>query len=333
MNEPEISPAAFSKLKEKPAVPPIIAVTGGKGGTGKTLVATNLAVAFSQKDFRVLLVDSDVENPNSFILLGKRLEDEPVSSQPVNIFVPKFNHDRCVKCGDCQKGCYRHAILQFPGQFPSVMEHLCSGCGVCEKICAYSAIDGNSRSIGMQYFYPQVFKGLDLLVGELTPSEALSAHIVEHIIEQTKNPDIYGQYDLIIFDSAPGAHCDVEKVLKNADLIISITEPTPFGEHDLNRILELLKTIDKKSYFVINRADLTQEGKALVEKYSQNQFVEFLGNINVDKTLMEDYARGNPFVLDPRNFPAKNQFLEIFEKVKLKIDHIAKKERNKNDIR
>ncbi|RLI65002.1 MAG: hypothetical protein DRO88_05790 [Promethearchaeia archaeon] len=315
MNEEQSDEKISSHTSSNSSFPPILAVTGGKGGTGKTLIATNLAVTFSKNNFKVLLVDCDVENPNSYILLGKKLDDESVESQSIDIFVPKFNKNACVKCGDCQKACYRHAILQFPDHFPSVMPHLCSGCEVCQKICSYNAIDSSYRPIGKKYYYPQTYEGLDLLVGELTPSEALSAHIVEHLIDEVQKPEIYSKYDLIIFDSAPGAHCDVEKILNASDMVISITEPTPFGEHDLNRILELLEIIDKNSYFIINRANLTKEGEDLSKRLSSYESIEYLGSVDVDKTLMEDYALGEPFSLDPRTFPAKTQFLEIFEQI------------------
>ncbi|MCF2139442.1 MAG: AAA family ATPase [Candidatus Lokiarchaeota archaeon] len=301
--------------------PPIIAVTGGKGGTGKTLVATNLAVAFTQSNSRVLLVDCDVENPNTFILLGKSLENKLVSSQPIDIFIPKFNKEKCVKCGICQKGCYRHAILQFPEHYPSLMEHLCSGCQVCQRICPHDAIEAGARQIGTKYFIPNAFENLDLLVGELTPSEALSAFIVENLISQATTPEIMNQYDIIIIDSAPGAHCDVEKILNASDMVISVTEPTPFGEHDLNRILELLRLINKPSYFILNRSNLTNESDFLTKKLSSD-ITKYLGNIEVDKTIMEDYAKGKPFVQDSRTFPAKNQFLEIFHKIQAIIKPI-----------
>lgn len=293
---------------------PSIAITGGKGGTGKTLVATNLAVSFANAGKRVLLVDCDVENPNTNILLGKSFGDDDVQSEPVMIYKPSFNQDLCTQCSLCRTSCYRHAILQFPDHFPSLMEQMCSGCKTCEKICPTQAIDPSYRLIGMRYFAADVKPNLDLIVGELTPSEALSAHIVENLIAWAFTPANYTNYDLIVFDTAPGAHCDVEKTLLAADVVINVTEPTPFGEHDLRRILELLQLIQKKSYVIMNRANLTEDAQEILNNVTSKS-LEYLGKIDIDRILIEDYAKGEPFVLDSRTFPAKTQFQEIFHTV------------------
>ena len=292
-----------------------VAITGGKGGTGKTLVATNLAVKFALDGFKVLLVDCDVENPNANILLGKNLTDSKVSSSEVNIFLPIFDENICTKCGKCRDVCYRHAILQFPKMYPSLMEPMCSGCEVCQKVCDVGAIKNDERSIGKQYFIPKVLPNFDLLLGELKEGESVSVKIVEHILDYAAELQKTNLYDIMVIDTAPGAHCDVERSLMDADQVICITEPTPFGEHDMKRILELIKIIGTDASFIINRAGITDYKEPIIKMTSKLN-VPLIGEIPTDKLVIENYAKGIPFVMDERDFPAKKAFLKIYEKIK-----------------
>lgn len=295
-----------------------IAITGGKGGTGKTLVATNLAVQFAKDGYSVLLIDTDVENPNTNILLGSSLTERKVKEKPVQIFTPEFDTTKCNKCGKCREVCYRHAILQFPGQFPSIMDHMCSGCTLCQRICPNDAISSKGRIIGKSYFLPEVYTNLDLLIGELTPGEAVSVLIVEDILEIATEIMIDKEYDLVIIDTAPGAHCDVEKSLNAADQIIAVTEPTPFGLHDLKRILELLNLNNHTASVILNRSNLSEFRSPLLAIFKE-EHLEILGEIPVDQQIIEDYAKGVPFVLDSNDFLGKHAFLGIYSEVKKRI--------------
>ncbi|MFX1234603.1 MAG: AAA family ATPase, partial [Promethearchaeota archaeon] len=224
----------------------IICITGGKGGTGKTLVAVNLAVMYRNEGFKVLLIDGDVENPNSYLLLNGKLED----GEEVPFFVPKIDEERCTKCGLCAENCLSHALLYIKDAVPIPVLNLCSGCKLCYKICPPKAIIADSRIIGN--LYKTQIKNIDLLIGELIPSEARSAVIVKALMEKLDiilddNPS---KYDIIIFDTAPGAHCDVEELIQHADYIIPVTEPTKFGQLDLFRIIDLIKLL-KKQFKVI----------------------------------------------------------------------------------
>ena len=267
---------------------------------------------------RVLLIDCDVENPNSNILLNKSLQDADVQVQPITIFAPVFNEDLCVKCDVCRTACYRHAILQFPGNIPSVMDHMCSGCRTCQKVCPTSAISDSRRPIGNQYFLPAVHPNLDVLVGELNPTEAVSVLIVEQILEYGRTLQEQNNYDYVVIDTSPGAHCDVETALSSADVIACVTEPTPFGEHDLKRILSLITLLNKSAHVILNRANLTDYRKPIYD-LTASPDIDLLGEIPLDPIVIEDYAKGTPFVLDERDFPAKSAFLTIYEKISAKF--------------
>lgn len=291
-----------------------IAITGGKGGTGKTLIATNLATQFAKEGKSVLLIDTDVENPNSNILLDVPLNGKNVQESFVKIFTPNFDPELCSKCGLCRDSCYRHAILQFPNQTPSLLEHMCSGCQTCAKICPEKAISAKGRTIGKQYYIPDISPNLDLLIGELTPGEAVSVLIVEEILEFSQKLISKKNYDLIILDTAPGAHCDVEKSLGAADQIIAVTEPSPFGSHDLKRIIELIHLNKGNPSIILNRSNLCNyRDKILDEITAMN--VSLLGEIPVDRCIIENYAKGKPFINDERDFPGKEAFLQIYRKI------------------
>jgi MinD superfamily P-loop ATPase len=302
---------------------PSVAVTGGKGGTGKSLIATNFAVKFAHEGKRVLLIDCDVENPNTNILLGKDLQQLTGEVTPITIFTPKFDTTKCVQCKICRSGCYRHAILQFPKQYPSVLEHMCSGCETCRRLCPQDAIYAGSREIGIRYFFPESgYPNLHLLIGELHPSEAMSVEIVKNILAYSEALAQKYHYDLLIIDTAPGAHCDVEQSLVDARVIVCVTEPTPFGEHDLNRILELIRLIGQQASIILNRADMA-DYRAPIFALADRQNSVVIGEIPLDRMIVEDYARGQPFALDPRDFPAKQKFEAIFRKITAMIAPIT----------
>lgn len=300
-----------------------IAITGGKGGTGKTLIATNLAIYLANSGYRTLLIDCDVENPNSNILLGISLTSQEVEKKRISMFKPEFVKDSCTKCGICRSACYRHAILQFPDQYPTLLEHMCSGCKTCQKVCPTGAIITDSRDIGNRYFIPQAYSNLDLLVGELNPSEAISVKIVEALFHYSEKLSKKKTYDFVIIDTAPGAHCDVEKSISDADLVIAVTEPTPFGEHDLNRILDLLEVVGQKADIILNRSNLTHYQEPLRSLAKSRQCI-IVGEIPVDSIVIEDYAKGKPFILDSRDFPAKTAFelicSQILKKISLELN-------------
>ena len=295
--------------------PVIICVTGGKGGTGKTLVAVNLATMFKNEGYKTLLVDGDSENPNTYLLLGGELGNK----KEVLFFKPSINEDKCTKCGLCAQNCVPHALLHVKDSFPIPILAVCSGCKLCYKICPVDAIEADYKTVG--WIYELKEKGIDLLVGELKPGEARSASVIEALledleykIEQTKE-----EYDVVIIDTAPGAHCDVEELIEEADYVIPVTEPTRFGLTDLIRINELIELLHKEYRVIVNRSTLLGYKNQFFEDLDKLN-LDILGKIPLHDEVVNSYCVGIPLMEEKKDNedmgPAYSAFLDIYKNVK-----------------
>jgi len=295
-------------------IPKIICVTGGKGGTGKTLVAVNLATMFKNEGKKVLLIDGDVENPNTFLLLSGKLENK----KNVPFFKPKIIEKKCTKCGLCAENCAPHALLHIKDTYPIPILAMCSGCRLCYKICPTGAIEEDYKIVGWTYFTR--VDGISLLLGELKPTEARSASIVEVLLEEVgkiieNEPE---KYDYIILDTAPGAHCDVELLIDKADKVIPVTEPTIFGKLDLLRIIELIGLLDKDFRVIINRSSLSGYKDQFLREMEELNII-ILGDIPLDDDIVISYCQGKPLMDENSEFKGGvgyHSFQKIFENLK-----------------
>jgi MinD superfamily P-loop ATPase len=290
--------------------PKIICVTGGKGGTGKTLCAVNLAVMFKNEGNKVLLIDGDVENPNTYLLLNGKLENK----KEVPFFKPKIIEEKCTKCGLCAQNCLANALLHVKDTYPIPMLTLCSGCQLCYKICPENAIEADSKTIGV--IYSTNVNGLSLLLGELKPSEARSAAIVEALLEKLEDiiENEPNKFDIILLDTAPGAHCDVELLISDADIVIPITEPTKFGKLDLIRIMELIKLLGKESRVIVNRSSLLGFREQFLNELEKEN-IEILGDIPLDSDIVESYCQGTPIMEKNSKFNKEGAGYIAFTKI------------------
>ena len=274
----------------------LIGITGGKGGTGKSTVATSLATRLS-KNNRVLLVDADVDCPNDHLLLNIELN----KTMSVNQRIPKWDFDKCTKCGKCGAVCNENAIIAIKERLPIFEKSQCNGCGACEFVCPTKAITWDEKEIGAIYEGKLEKPNMDLLSGELNANEPISELIVNRLNEliEEKMTD----YDYIVIDTAAGTHCPVIAALELCDYVFAVTEPTPLGVHDLELILKLIKVLDKNANIVINRSDIGDEAPTheLAKKYDMS----VLCNIPFSMEIVKNYANGIPI-----EHPAIEQLVE-----------------------
>lgn len=265
----------------------IIGITGGKGGTGKTVLAVNLAVALAQMGKDVAYLDCDADCPSAHIIAGLELrEREEVSS-----FLPRFIEEKCMHCGKCVNACEFNALYQLKDKVPTLVDSLCSGCGACMIACPFGAIEESSKVIGWTYTANKY--GVEFFSGELKPSEPLS----EKIVDAVKQRGLANKHEIVIVDTAAGAHCPVVCALEGCDKAVAVTEPTFFGEHDLKVISEVLKKLEIPYETVVNRSTIS------------DRKIESTLQIPYDRAMVECYVEGIPIV---EKFPEHQISKKIF---------------------
>jgi len=267
-----------------------IAVTGGKGGTGKSTVSILLANKLRSKGKKVILVDADVECPNDYLLLGQQLK-KPVKQ--ILAQFPKLDQKKCQKCGLCVKNCRANAIFQpqttsGSGQgsgYPIFIHELCSGCGLCWHLCPHGAIGIQKKIIG-EVFENQVDENFYLVTGRSVGVVDETGPIVTKTKEAVLKLAAKIKADYLLIDTSVGMHCGVIRALLGSDLAYAVTEPTPLGAHDLELILKLLKILEVPAEIILNQADLGKHqlsgkiaykipySRELVEKYCQGKLAE-----------------------------------------------------------
>ncbi|MHA1581804.1 MAG: P-loop NTPase [Candidatus Baldrarchaeia archaeon] len=288
---------------------PTICVTGGKGGTGKSTIAVNLAIFFTLLGKKVLLADCDVDAPDIAILLNVNLG----SHEEVHQFVPQFNLDKCIKCGRCAEVCRSHAILHVKNSFPIFFKNLCTGCEACKLVCKSQAIEEGYKVIGWTSIGSAY--NIDIVSGELKLKEAESAAVVIAVKERIQKMLNTNKYDLVIIDTAPGAHCDVARSMIGSDIALAVTEPTPFGAHDLDLILRLAERINVKMKVVLNRSNLL-ENHDVIEEICKKHSTDIIAKIPLDDRILRSYVKGKPVLLDNLDSPGAKALIELGEKVK-----------------
>ena len=277
----------------------IIAVASGKGGTGKTTVAVNLALSINN----VQLLDCDVEEPNAHIFLKPVIEKE----QKVYIPVPEVNEEICTYCGKCRQVCVYNAFAVLPPQKDRkgsilVFTNLCHGCGACSYFCPQKAITEVNKEIGVIEIG---FSGkIEFIHGKLNVGEAMAPPLIRKVKEYI-NPT-----RTVIIDAPPGTSCPVVSSMKESDYCLLVTEPTPFGLNDLVLAVEVVRKLNIPFGVVINRADL---GDDKTEAYCQKENIPILMRIPFKKEIAEAYSQGENIV---EIFPGyKKEFLELFNKI------------------
>jgi len=274
----------------------IISIASGKGGTGKTLVATSLALSVKGRG-KVQLLDCDVEEPNDHVFLKPAI----TRSEAVTIPVPKVDEEKCTYCGECAEVCAYNAIAVFPKHI-LIFPELCHGCGACSYLCPEEAISEEGKEIGvMESGYSD---GIDFVQGKLSIGEAMAPPIIRRVKEQASHEET------VIIDVSPGTSCPVVEAVKGSDFCLLVTEPTPFGLNDLVLAVETVRRLDIPCGIVLNRAGV---GDRKVEEYCLKENIPILLTIPLDTEIAGLYSRGITLVEGMPQW--KENFLGLFDKI------------------
>lgn len=275
----------------------ILAIASGKGGTGKTTVAINIALAIENVQF----LDCDVEAPNARIFLKPTLGGE----KPVYFPLPKLIEKKCNFCGLCSKVCEWNAIAVINKKW-LLFSELCHGCGACWHLCPEKALKKGKIKLGV------IEKGkagnIDFVEGKLTIGQAVAPPVIEAVkkeIDVRKN---------VIIDVSPGTACPMVEAVKNSDFCLLVTEPTPFGLNDLILAVETLKKLHIPCAVVINRSDV---GDDKVDIFCQKNNIPILLRIPLSIEIARAYSKGEPLVNHYHNW--KNTFKQLFSSIKEKV--------------
>jgi MinD superfamily P-loop ATPase len=276
----------------------IVAVASGKGGTGKTSVAVNMALSIGN----VQLLDCDVEEPNAHLLLNPNIQ----STEPVYVLVPHINEELCAHCGECAKFCQYNALFVSPNKtlfFPE----LCHSCGGCTLACPKQIITEENRRIGALKFGS--VEDVKLVYGELDVGEPMAVPLIKAVKRQIQDNTN------VILDAPVGTSCPAIETVRESDFCVLVTEPTPFGLHDLKITVEVLRKMTIPCGVVVNRAGI---GDDKVYQYCKEGNIPVLMEIPYQRRIAELYSRGVPFSLEISEW--KEKFQSLFSEIKRLVE-------------
>jgi len=282
-----------------------LAVASGKGGTGKTTIAVSLALAASRSGIPVFFYDCDVEAPNAALFLHPEL-DQAVDA---SILVPEVKKDLCTLCGQCVEVCAYNA-LALVGDDVLVFHEMCHGCGSCTANCPENAIMEVPHRIGV---IESGFAGeIRFSHGRMDIGQAMATPIIHKM--KSGIPD--SEEGLVLLDAPPGSACPVVETARDMDHVLMVTEPTPFGFHDLRQAVKLVRgEMGVPVGVIINRDGI---GDEQVEQYCNEQDIPIYFRIPFDRAIAEGYSDGKPLIDIKPGF--KNEFLKMLERIAGQVD-------------
>jgi len=272
----------------------ILSIASGKGGTGKTTVAVNMVL--SLKDVQIL--DCDVEEPNVHLLLQPKINE----TKPVYISTPRVDEKKCDHCGKCSEFCEFNALFVTPEKVLFFPE-LCHSCGGCMLVCPKNAITEKNVEIGV--IKKGVAKGVELVYGELNVGEPMPVPVIKGVKKQIKSNKT------VIIDSPPGTSCPVVESIHGSDYCLLVSEPTPFGLHDLKIMVQVLEGLNIPFGVIINRAGI---GDRKIYDFCEEKDVPILLEIPFQRKIAELYSRGIPFVVEIPKW--KRKFKLLMDEIK-----------------
>lgn len=283
-----------------------IAVASGKGGTGKTLVATNLFNVIQKSGQTINLVDCDAEEPNDQQFIRGNLDCEEMVTQKV----PTIDTKACLFCGKCQEYCQYNAIILLPElKHIQVIEDLCHDCGACHFACKSNAISEREKPIGTITRY-ELESDCALIESQIEIGIYSPVPLINKAIKSTPDDQ------LTILDSPPGTSCPFIATVSNADFVVLVTEPTPFGLNDLQLAADTLIELKKPFGVVINRAGL---GDTKVYRYLEENDIPLLAEIPFDRRIAEYYSKGQ--LISNAMFDYSKQFNQLYATIKKQVEY------------
>ncbi len=275
-----------------------IAVASGKGGTGKTTVATNLASVMAEEGQKLVYIDCDVEEPNGHIFLKPAIRRRI----PAGIPIPQVDTEKCTGCGLCGQICQYSAIVVINKRVLTFPQ-LCNGCGGCSLICPVGAIKEVPRQIGVVEV--GTADGMDFVQGFLAIGEVRATPLIKKV--KGSAPPGEG---ISIVDAPPGTSCPVIESVKGADFVVLVTEPTPFGLNDLKLAVGMIRELSIPFGVVINRSNVGDEE---VKRYCQTEGIKILLEIPEDRQVAEAYSRGELAINALPEY--RSRFRQLFKSV------------------
>jgi len=281
----------------------IISVASGKGGTGKTTVSTNLAISLGGD---CTLMDCDVEEPNAHLFLHPRID----RSETIATFVPNVDESRCTLCRKCADIC-RFRAITVVGKKVLVFPKLCHSCGGCQAVCTEMAITEGSRELGVVELGNGA--GVPIIHGRIRIGEAMTPPLIRRV-RSSVNKD-----KTVIIDAPPGTSCPVIAAIRGADFVLLVTEPTPFGLHDLQLAVGVVRILGIPCGLVINRADM---GDDRVWEYARTEQLPVLMEIPFDRKIAEAYSRGRTIVEEMPDWA--DRFRDMFRQITMAVEEKKK---------
>ena len=275
----------------------IISIASGKGGTGKTMVATSFVLSLSDRE--ITFLDCDVEEPNSAIFLKPAIEKEII----VNKMIPEINDEKCNLCGVCEEVCVYNAIAVVNKVL--IFPDLCHGCGACSRLCPENAI--NEVGVKMGTMRTGIRENILFREGRLKINEPMATPLIRRV----KNAEKKG---LVIVDAPPGTSCPVMKSVKDSDYVILVTEATPFGLSDLEMAFFTFRELGLRMGVIINKS--RSKNKA-TEDFCKKENLEILMEIPLDRKIAEAYSRGTPLVEIMPEYV--NKFRKMYSRIESEV--------------
>ncbi|ACL70587.1 ATP-binding protein [Halothermothrix orenii] len=282
-----------------------ISILSGKGGTGKTTVAVNMALALTN----VQLIDADVEEPNDHLFLDIT-DDGPYES--VTRDIPVVDNEKCTGCRKCVDFCQYNALALMADTL-LVFPEICHSCGGCKLICPAGAIKEEKREVGKLREF-KINDNLYFFQGELNTGEEQAVPVIEKLKSKINNKKT------VIIDAPPGSSCPAVEAIEGTDFCLLVTEPTPFGLHDLKMVVDLVKKLGIPSGVIINRAE--EDSNHIITSYCREEGIPVLMKIPFSKKIAKWYSNGIPFIME------EPQWSKKFQKLYREIEGVIQNEKS-----